>query len=133
MTSIKPKLFTANLKSGRLPYVHDERTFHLKDYLSQEPKIKIPKEHNWGRKIHPGTWSSFGNLKINNCTCAAAGHLIMTWTANINRLHKPTTKSIVQAYKNITGFNPETDGIGEPVEAIKALKYWRKHGIDGRN
>ena len=122
----------SKVKAGKLPYVHDERTFHLKDYLSQEPVTNIPKEHDWGSKIGPGKWNSFGNLKINNCTCAAAGHLIMTWTGNIGRLHTPTTKSIVAAYTDITGFNPKTDGIGEPVEAIKALKYWRKHGIDER-
>ena len=132
MISKPSKRLVSNLKSGKLPYVHDARTFHLKEYLSQEPTIKIPKEYNWATKVHPHKWSSFGNLKINNCTCAAAGHLIMSWTANIGRLDKPTTKAIVQAYSDITGFNPKTDGIGEPIEAIKALKYWRKHGIDGR-
>lgn len=120
------------IKSGRLPYVHDPRTLHLSDYLSQEPVIKIPKEHNWGDKIGPGKWSSLGNLKINNCTCAAAGHFIMSWTSNIGRLHKPTTKAIVQAYTDITHYNPKTDGIGKPILAIKALKHWRKHGIDNR-
>lgn len=120
------------LASGRLPYVHDSRTFHLKDYLAQEPVVKIPKEHNWANKIRPNQWSSLGNLKINNCTCATAGHLIMTWTSNLGRLHKPTTKAIVKAYTDITHFDPKTDGIGKPVEAIKALKYWRKRGIDGR-
>lgn len=118
------------VKSGRLPYVHDSRTFHLKDYLSQEPALKIPKEHDWGRRLGSDAWSSFGNLKINNCTCATAGHLIMSWTANMGRLHKPTTKAIVKAYSDITGFDPKTDGIGKPVGAIKALKYWRKHGVD---
>ncbi|MBC7935194.1 MAG: hypothetical protein H7Y86_07530 [Rhizobacter sp.] len=126
----KPRV--SNIKSGKLPYVHDSRTFHLSEYLAQEPVVKIPLEYNWGRKIPSDTWSSFGNLKINNCTCAAAGHLIMTWTANIGRPYKPTTKAIVKAYTDITGFNAKTDGIGEPVEAIKALKYWRKHGVDGR-
>ena len=118
------------VKSGRLPYVHDARTLHLKDYLSQEPELQIPEEHDWGKKIGPNNWAILGNLKINNCTCAAAGHLIMSWTSNVERLHTPTEKSIVKAYTDITGFNPKTDGIGEPVEAIKALKYWRKHGID---
>src|SRR5215218_3005395 len=122
----------SKVKSGRLPYVHDTRTFHLSDYLSHEPSLEIPKEWHWGEKIQPGKWSALGNLKINNCTCAAAGHLIITWTANIGRFHKPTIKSIVEAYADITGYNSETDGIGKPVEAIKALKYWRKHGIDGR-
>lgn len=121
-----------NIPSGKLPYVPDARTFHVANYLLQEPAVKIPKAHTWGSKILTGQWSAFGNLKINNCTCAAAGHLIMGWTSNIGRLRKPTTKSIVQAYTDITGFNPKTDGIGQPVEAIKALKYWRKHGIANR-
>jgi hypothetical protein len=132
MTSKTVTPLASKVKAGKLPYVHDPRTFHLSQYLSQEPVVKIPQEYNWGRIIHPGTWSSFGNLKMNNCTCAAAGHLIMSWTGNIGRLHKPTTKAIVKAYTDITGFNAETDGIGEPVEAIKTLKYWRKYGIDER-
>ena len=132
MTSKTVRPLLSTIKSGRLPYVHDSRTFHLSDYLSQEDTVKIPKKHNWGKKIRSDEWSPFGNLKINNCTCAAAGHLIMSWTANIGRLRKPTTKAIVEAYTDITGFNPKTDGIGKPVEAIKALKYWRKHGIDDR-
>lgn len=132
MMSKKHNLPATKVKAGKLPYVHDERTFHLADYLSQEPSLKIPKEINWAKKIPSGKWSSFGNLKINNCTCAAAGHLMIAWTANIGRLSKPTTKSIIEAYTDITGFNPATDGIGKPVEAIKALKYWRKQGIGER-
>lgn len=130
--SRKTMPLASKVKSGKLPYVHDSRTFDLSHYLLQEPSLKIPSAFNWAKKIQPDKWSSFGNLKINNCTCAAAGHLIMSWTANIGRLHKPTTKAIVEAYTDITDFNSETDGIGEPVEALKALKYWRKHGIAGR-
>lgn len=123
---------SVKVKSGKLPYKHDARTFHLSDYLAQEPTLKIPAEYNWAKKIGTGKWSSFGNLKINNCTCAAAGHLMMSWTANIGRLRKPTTKAIVAAYTDLTDYNPDTDGIGQPVEALKALKYWRKHGIAER-
>lgn len=120
------------VKTGRLPYVHDSRTLDLSDYLVQENISKIPAEYNWGKKIPPGKWGTLGNLKINDCTCASAGHLIMTWTSSIGKVHKPTTKAIVEAYSEITGFDPKTDGIGEPIEAIKALKYWRKNGIAGR-
>jgi len=94
--------------------------------------MKIPRQHSWGNAIHPAKWPVFGNLKINDCTCAAAGHLMMAWTSNIGRLRKPTTKAVIQAYSDITHYNPETDGIGKPVEALKALKYWRKYGIDNR-
>ena len=132
---MKPKLKKTRklkLESGRLPYVHDSRTFDLSDYLHQENLGEVPQEYNWGKKIPPDKWGTLGNLKMNNCTCAAAGHLIMTWTSNIERLHRPTTRAIVEAYTTVTGYNPETDGIGEPVEAIKTLKFWRKHGIDNR-
>lgn len=120
------------VKTGRLPYVHDSRTFDLSSYLDQENLAEVPSEYNWGRKIKHGDWSTLGNLKINNCTCAAAGHLIMTWTSNIGKLHKPTTRAIVKAYSTVTGYDPKTDGIGDPIEAIKVLKYWRKKGIAKR-
>jgi hypothetical protein len=132
MTSKLAKPRFQKVKSGRLPYVHDSRTFDLSDYLGQENLTRIPAEYDWGTKIKPGKWGTLGNLKVNNCTCAAAGHLIMTWTSNIARLHKPTTRAIVDAYSDVTGYDPKTDGIGEPVEAIKVLKYWRKTGIDDR-
>ena len=132
---MKQKLAAPGLpkvKAGRLPYVHDSRTFDLSDYLKNENITNIPKEYNWGSKIQPGNWGTLGNLKINDCTCAAAGHLIMAWTSNIGRLHKPTTKTIVAAYTAVTGYDPKVDGIGKPIEAIKVLKYWRKTGIAGR-
>ncbi|MEO7961978.1 MAG: hypothetical protein ABIR19_10550 [Ginsengibacter sp.] len=130
MTSKLAKPRRPKVKSGRLPYVHDSRTLDLSDYLPQENITTIPPEYNWGRKIKPEKWGTLGNSKINNCTCAAAGHLIMTWTSNIGKLHRPATQAIVEAYTEVTGYNPKTDGIGNPVEAIKVLKYWRKKGID---
>ena len=120
------------VKSGKLPYVHDPRTFKLSYYLIHESLEHIPKEYNWGWKIKSDKWGVLGNLKTNNCTCAAAGHLIMSWTSNVGKLHKPTTKAIVGAYSRLTNYNPKTDGIGKPIEAIKALKYWRKKGISKR-
>ncbi len=122
----------SKVKSGRLPYVHDSRTFDLADYLKKENLTKIPPEYNWGSKIKSDKWGTLGNLKINDCTCAAAGHLIMAWTSNIGKLHKPTTKAIVKAYTAVTGYNPKVDGIGKSIEALKVLKYWRKSGIAGR-
>ncbi len=127
-----PKRRSIKVKSGRLPYVHDSRTFDLSDYLQQENLAEIPGEYNWGSRIQPGKWGTLGNLKINDCTCASAGHLIMTWTSNVGELHRPTTGAIVKSYSALTGFNPKTDGQGKSIEAIKALKFWRKKGIDGR-
>ena len=49
------------------------------------------------------------NDQIGDCTCAAAGHLIMEWTANAqSKMVTPTDKQIVAAYSAITGYNPTT-------------------------
>jgi len=119
------------LKSGRLPYKPDPRTFEVSAYLNKDNLPEIPAEYNWGKKIKPDNWGDMGNLKINDCTCATAGHFIMVWTSSTTKLHKPKYKDILHAYIDITGYNPKTDGEGPSVEAIKTLKYWRKNGIDG--
>ncbi len=62
----KPRL--TKVKSGRLPYVHDYRTFDLSTYLPEENLASVPKEYNWGKKIKRGQWGSLGNLKINDGT-----------------------------------------------------------------
>jgi len=62
------------MKFGRLPRLDDPRTFELAGYLSTEALPEIPKKYNWGKKIRRNNWGDMGNLKINLCTCAAAGH-----------------------------------------------------------
>ena len=120
------------LKAQKLVCLHDSRTLNLSNYLSHENLEIVPSEYNWGKHIEPDSWDDMGNLKRNLCTCAAAGHFIMTWTSNTGKLHKPGKRAILYAYKEVTGYNPKTDGIGEAVESIKVLKHWRKKGISKR-
>jgi hypothetical protein len=47
-----------------------------------------------------------GNDKVGDCTCAAAGHLVMDWTANTGKEVVPSSQQIVAAYSAITGYNP---------------------------
>ena len=119
------------LKSGKLPYRHDPRTLSFSDFLKEQKSIKIPKEFNWGKKIKKDNWGDMGNLKINNCTCAAAAHLIMVWSSNTGKFRKPSDKNILKVYCNISGYDPKKGGEGNAVEALKTLKYWRNKGIDG--
>jgi len=131
MKKDQKKIRFSSMKFGRLPKVEDERTFSLSSYLNDEKLPKVPKQYNWGKKIKPDKWGDFGNLKINNCTCAVAGHLIMTWTSNTGRLKRPKEKSIVDAYSDVTNFNPLTNENDDGVESIKVLKHWRKNNIAG--
>jgi len=121
----------SKIKFGRLPHIHDERTFQMSAYLKEQEIIHIPKRYNWGKKIKKDKWGVMGNFRTNLCTCAAAGHQIMTWTSSTGRLLRPKNEDIMKAYCDVTKYIPETDENDEGVEALKVLKYWRKTGIAG--
>jgi hypothetical protein len=39
-------------------------------------------------------WGMMDNAQIGDCTCAAAGHLMMEWTANAqSKIFRPTSRS----------------------------------------
>ena len=70
-----------------------------------------------------------GNDKIGDCTCAAAGHLIMEWTSLAQpKMFTPTDPQIVAAYSAITGYNPKTGANDNGAAELDVLNYWRKTG-----
>ena len=72
------------------------------------------------------------NDQIGDCTCAAAGHLIMEWTANAAKnMFTPSDQQIVSAYSAITGYNPVTGANDNGAVEIDVLNYWRQTGIAG--
>lgn len=121
----------SSIKFGRLPRLVDARTFKLSSYLKGTEALPIPSRYNWGRKIRKDKWGVLGNLTANLCTCSAAGHMKMVWTVNTSGLKRPDEAAIMDAYCALTDYVPETDANDTGVEALKALKYWRKHGIAG--
>ena len=125
------KIDFSKIKFGRLPPIEDSRTFELSGYLQKENLPLIPRRYNWGRKIRDNKWGDLGNLKINLCTCAVAGHFVMAWSSNIGRLKRPNNEAILNAYSAVAGYNPDKPESDEGVEAIKVLKYWRKNEIAG--
>ena len=95
------------LKLGKQPARHDPRTLLFATYataalpapppsLDLTAKVKVP-------------WGMMDNAQVGDCTCAAAGHLIMEWTANAqSKTVTPTDAQIIAAYSAITGYNPKT-------------------------
>jgi hypothetical protein len=77
-------------------------------------------------------WGMMANDQIGDCTCAAAGHLPMQWTANAGRkMFTPTDKQIVAAYSGISGYNPATGANDNGAVEIDVLNYWRQSGFAG--
>ena len=71
------------------------------------------------------------NDTLGDCTCAAAGHMIECWTANLGDAFTPTSAQVIAAYSAVSGYivgNPATDnGAAE----LDVLNYWRQKGIAG--
>lgn len=119
------------MKLGRLPARHDPRTLHLSGYIGEHLPHLLPKTWYWGKKVASNRWGVMYNEKIEDCTCAAAGHFVMTWSANTGKLVRPKNEVILETYRALTGYNPQTGKNDTGVTLLEVLKYWRKYFIDG--
>jgi hypothetical protein len=124
-TRIDPR----KLKLGKSPARHDPRTLLLASYATTALPA-APATFDLTAKIK--SWGMMDNDQIGDCTCAAAGHLLMEWTANAGKkMFTPTDKQIVAAYSAITGYNPTTGANDNGAVEIDVLNYWRQTGIAG--
>ncbi len=124
-TRVDPK----KLKLGKQVARHDPRTLLLASYVT--PALPAPPaQRDLTSKIN--SWGMMENDQLGDRTCAAAGHLIMEWTANAaKKMVTPTDKQIVAAYSAITGYNPATGANDNGAVEIDVLNYWRQSGIAG--
>lgn len=115
------------LKLGKQVARHDPRTLLLASYITPALPAPPPK-FDLTTKVK--AWGMMDNDQIGDCTCAAAGHLIMEWTANAGKkMVTPTDDQIVAAYSAITGYNPQTGANDNGAQEIDVLNYWRQTGI----
>src|ERR1700752_3103402 len=117
------------LKLGKQAARHDPRTLLLASYVT--PTLPTPPA-SFDLTSKVSSWGMMDNDQIGDCTCAAAGHLLMEWTANAGKkMFTPTDKQIVAAYSGITGYNPATGANDNGAVEIDVLNYWRQSGVAG--
>jgi hypothetical protein len=121
------KVNQSGQRMGKLAPRHDPRTLQLANYLITEELPLAPARYDWSNKVKQ--WGMMANDVIGNCTCAAAGHLIMEWTANQKGMITPKDHDIITAYSAITGYDPKTGKHDNGAVEIDVLNYWRKTGI----
>ncbi|MDE3213079.1 MAG: hypothetical protein KGM98_07575 [Bacteroidota bacterium] len=121
----------SKMKLGRLPAKNDPRTLHITGYLADHPDHFLPEKWYWGEKVPPNRWGIMYNQRIEDCTCAAAGHFVMTWSSSTGRLVRPKNEVILETYRALTGYDPKTRKNDTGATVIDLLKYWRKYYIDG--
>ena len=117
------------LKLGKATARHDPRTLLMASYVT--PSLPTPPA-SFDLTSKVSKWGMMDNDQIGDCTCAAAGHLIMEWTANAaKKMATPSDKQIVAAYSAVTGYNPTTGANDNGANEIDVLNYWRQSGIAG--
>ena len=118
------------LKLGKQPVRHDPRTLLMASYATAAlPAPPLALDLTTSMKA---PWGMMDNDQIGDCTCAAAGHLMMEWTTNARKkTFVPGDKQIVAAYSAITGYNPKTGANDNGAAEIDVLNYWRQQGIAG--
>jgi hypothetical protein len=129
--TVKPdptRIDPLKLKLGKQTARHDPRTLLLASYTT--PTLPAPPATmNLTKKVKV-PWGMMDNDQLGDCTCAAAGHLIMEWTANAqSKTVTPTDAEIVEAYSAITGYNPATGANDNGAVELDVLNYWRQTGI----
>lgn len=124
-TRVDPK----KLKLGKGAARHDPRALLMASYVA--PSLPSPPPSTDLTAKVPA-WGMMENDQIGDCTCAAAGHLLMEWTANAGKkMFTPSDKQIVAAYSAITGYNPTTGANDNGAVEVDVLNYWRQTGIAG--
>jgi hypothetical protein len=73
----------------------------------------------------------YDNDQIGDCTTAAVGHLVQSWTANAVQPITPSNDDIIGAYAAISGYNPATGENDVGANELDVLSYWRTQGIAG--
>src|ERR1700688_1532493 len=130
MRSDPTKIDPRKLKLGKSLARHDPRTLLLASYVTSTLPAPPP-SFDLTSKVG-SSWGLMDNDQIGDCTCAAAGHLIMEWTATAqSKMVTPTDQQIVAAYSAITGYNPTTGANDNGAQELDVLNYWRQQGIGG--
>jgi len=119
------------MKFGKLPAKHDLRTLRFEKYVIPSQLPPVPDQQYWQDKL-PSDWGEMGNDAISDCTCAAAGHLVMNWTANANGTSQPKIipdKEIISAYSAVSNYDPQTGNNDNGAYSLDLLNYWKNTGI----
>lgn len=121
----------ALVRLGRNPKREDPRTLKLRDYLSPYTLPEIPPMMNWGSAVPD--WGMMQNDILGDCTAAAAGHIILSHTANRDAPIIVSDTDILKVYEATGGYVPGDPSTDNGAVEIDVLNYWRNTGIAGHH
>lgn len=115
---------------GKHPKKNDSRNLKLCAYFKTEALPALPDSYDWTSKVTV-PFGMMLNDSVGDCTCASAGHMQMSFTADNGDLVVPTDAQIIAAYSAITGYNPSNPATDQGANELDVLKFWKNNGIAG--
>lgn len=102
----------------------------LVDYVKQG----VPTPPNeFGHYAWVPKWGMYGNDKYGDCVWAGAAHEHMLWCAESKTPLTFTDANVLQAYTDVTQFNPNDPNSDQGTIVADALKYRASHGLADAN
>lgn len=119
---------------GKKPARPEAVRLKLRDYIKPSA-LPIPPD-NFGHESIIADWGMLGNDAVGDCAIAGPYHALMLWNAEGKRPINVDTLAVLEAYADITGYNPDaynpwtlsnpTDN-GSDVQQV--AEYWRTRGL----
>ena len=117
------------MKLGRSRLRIDSRTLRVENYFAKT-LAPAPVEVNWTAGLT--SFGMMGNDHVGDCTFAAGGHAVQTWTANSgpSEVTIPDAQ-ILSGYSALTGYTPSNPNSDQGANELDVLNYFRQAGIGG--
>lgn len=119
------------MRLGRKPRRHDPRAPKLARYLSAFPAAPEVVDYT-GKLASPGMMA---NDRVGDCTCAAVGHAIQTWTSQARSEVTIGDDDVIGLYERF-GYDPGDPASDQGAVIVDVLGSWLAtpvagHVIDG--
>jgi hypothetical protein len=116
-------------RGGRLPNDPTKRRIRLTSFIDIAAPVNPPKV-DWMSKVT--SWPMYDNDRYGDCVFAAIGHQVQAFTTyGQGATIVLRSSDILNAYSDVTGFDPHDPNSDQGTIVQDALNYWRSTGVGG--
>lgn len=118
--------------AGKSSAAADPRTLQFSAYMDTANLPVPPDACDWASLV--AEWPLYRSDKVNDCTCAAAAHMIIQWTTYARGATVvPSESDVIGTYSDLTGFDPETSANNARIACRDLLNHWRLSDVAERS
>lgn len=119
----------SQVKTGKLPATRNKALPALGDYLHAPSLPPIPAKVNWSSGV---VYQMDDNDRFGDCVEVAYANQLRTWTKKASMTEADiSVTSVLDAYHDLTGFDPVTGANDNGTNMDQAVQYWVKTGMAG--